>query len=128
MIKYDYDKTRYYDKNGKEITEGCKVKYPSGKIEKVYVDNPNLMNVLSGGNPDVGNIRETFFYNQMRVMNGVISSKKADFVIGKYTFEIGGKNKKQKQISDVPNSFVVKDDIEIGHANVIPLWYFGMNY
>lgn len=99
-----------------------------GKIEKVYVDNPNLMNILSGGNPDVGNMRETFFYNQMRVMNDVISSKKADFVIDKFTFEIGGKGKRQKQIADIADSFIVKDDIEIGHGNVIPLWYFGMNY
>ncbi len=99
-----------------------------GKVEKVYVDNPNLMNVLSGGNPDTGNVRETFFYNQMRVMNDVISSKKADFVIDNFTFEVGGKNKKQKQITDISDSYVVKDDIELGHGNVIPLWYFGMNY
>ena len=99
-----------------------------GKVEKVYVDNPNLMNVLLGGNPDTGNVRETFFYNQMRVMNDVISSKKADFVIDNFTFEVGGKNKKQKQITDISDSYVVKDDIELGHGNVIPLWYFGMNY
>ena len=38
------------------------------------------------------------------------------------------KNKKQKQITDISDSFIVKDDIELGHGNVIPLWYFGMNY
>ncbi|MDY5407591.1 MAG: hypothetical protein SPG42_04690 [Candidatus Cryptobacteroides sp.] len=42
-----------------------------GKVEKVYIDNPSLMNVLSGGKTDVGNMRETFFYNQMRVKNDV---------------------------------------------------------
>ena len=42
-----------------------------GKAEKVYIDNPSLMNVLSGGKTDVGNMRETFFYNQMRVKNDV---------------------------------------------------------
>ena len=36
-----------------------------GKVEKVYVDNPSLMSVLTS-NPNIGNIRETFFYNQMR--------------------------------------------------------------
>lgn len=40
-----------------------------GKIEKVYVDNPNLMNVLSNGSPNIGNVRETFFYSQMH-LNG----------------------------------------------------------
>lgn len=27
MIKYENGKLRYFDKNGKEITEGCKIKY-----------------------------------------------------------------------------------------------------
>lgn len=42
-----------------------------GKVEKVYIDNPSLMNALSGGKTDVGNMRETYFYNQMRVRNDV---------------------------------------------------------
>ena len=41
------------------------------KVYKVYIDNPSLMNALSGGKTDVGNMRETFFYNQMRVRNDV---------------------------------------------------------
>lgn len=99
-----------------------------GKVEKVYVDNPNLMNVLAGGNPDVGNIRETFFYNQMRVNNEVVSSKESDFMIGKYTFEIGGKKKGKKQIENIENGIVVRDDIEVGRGIFVPLWQFGMNY
>ena len=99
-----------------------------GKVEKVYVDNPSLMFVLSGDKPEVGNIRETFFYNQMRVMNDVTSSKESDFKVDKYTFEIGGKKKGHKQIENISNGFVVKDDIEVGHGDVIPLWQFGFNY
>ena len=99
-----------------------------GKVEKVYIDNPSLMNVLSGGKTDVGNMRETFFYNQMRVKNDVISSRISDFVIGKYTFEVGGRKKGQKQIENVPDAYIVKDDIEFAQGNVIPLWAFGMNY
>lgn len=67
-----------------------------GKVEKVYIDNPSLMTVLSGGKPEIGNLRETFFYNQMRVENEIISSKESDFVIGQYTFEIGGRKKGKK--------------------------------
>ena len=37
MIKIIDDVRKYYDKNGKEITEGCKIKYESGRIEKVYL-------------------------------------------------------------------------------------------
>ena len=99
-----------------------------GKIDKVYLDNANIIFNLVGDKSNVGNIRETFFFNQMRVKNEVISSEKADFVIDNYTFEIGGKNKQQTQIEKDGKSFVVKDDIEFGYLNVIPLWTFGLNY
>lgn len=41
---------------------------------------------------------------------------------------MGGQGKKQKQIKDVENAFVVKDDIEYGALNVVPLWQFGLLY
>lgn len=99
-----------------------------GKVEKVYLDNTNIANVLGEQATDIGNIRETFFYNQMRVNNKVFASKTSDFEISGNTFEIGGKGKSQKQVSSTPNSFVVKDDIEFGSGNIIPLWLFGLNY
>lgn len=99
-----------------------------GKMEKIYVDNPNLMMALAEGAPNIGNLRETFFYNQMRVNNDVVSSKQSDFSIGRYTFEVGGRNKGQRQIADLPNGIIAKDDIEFGHANIVPLWTFGLNY
>jgi predicted AAA+ superfamily ATPase len=99
-----------------------------GKVDKVYLNNTNIVFNLVGEKSNVGNLRETFFFNQMRVQNEVTSSKKADFVIGPYTFEIGGKNKQQNQIEKDGKSFIVKDDIEYGYRNVIPLWAFGINY
>lgn len=99
-----------------------------GKVDKVYLDNTNIIFNLIGDKSNIGNIRETFFFNQMRLKNEIISSEKADFVIDNYTFEIGGKNKQQKQIEKDANSFVIKDDIEFGYLNVIPLWAFGFNY
>ncbi|TKG95438.1 AAA family ATPase [Puteibacter caeruleilacunae] len=99
-----------------------------GKVDKVYLDNTNIIFNLAGEKSNTGNLRETFFFNQMRLRNEVISSKKADFVIGNYTFEVGGKNKQQKQIEKDGKSFIVKDDIEFGYLNVIPLWAFGLNY
>lgn len=97
-------------------------------MEKIYVDNPNLMMALAEGVPNIGNLRETFFYNQMRVNNDVVSSKQSDFAIGQYTFEVGGRNKGQRQIADLQNGIIAKDDIEFGHANIVPLWAFGLNY
>lgn len=99
-----------------------------GKVDKVYIDNTALMYMLGRENTDIGNVRETFFLNQTRVMHDVITSSVSDFQIGKYTFEVGGKNKTQKQIAGVSDAFVVKDDIEVGYQNVIPLWVFGLMY
>ena len=99
-----------------------------GKIEKLYIDNATLMTILAAGNPDVGNLRETFFYNQVRVTHPVKASRDSDFVIGDYTFEVGGKNKGKRQIEHIPNGVVVRDDIEIGQANIVPLWAFGLMY
>lgn len=99
-----------------------------GKVEKTYLDNTNMMYVLGADSTNTGNIRETFFFNQTRMVCDVISSKVSDFVIGEHTFEVGGKKKGKKQIEDVPNGHVVKDDIEYGHGIKIPLWTFGLLY
>ena len=99
-----------------------------GKTEKLYLDNTNLIYALAPDAAEIGNIRETFFMNQMRVMNDVVSSPASDFEIDGKTFEIGGRKKGQKQIKNVREGYIVKDDIETGYANVIPLWAFGLNY
>ena len=65
--------------------------------------------------------------NQLRVNQNVMTSSASDFQIGNRTFEVGGKNKKQKQLQGVGHGFVVKDDIETEYLNVIPLWNFGLN-
>jgi predicted AAA+ superfamily ATPase len=98
------------------------------KPEKIYLNNSNLMHALSS-NANVGNVRETFFFNQLSKKNEVYASTKTDFYVnGKYTFEIGGKNKNQKQIKDIDNAYIVKDAIEMGANNNIPLWLFGFLY
>lgn len=99
-----------------------------GKIEKVYLDNTNLIYVLAPKRAEIGNVRETFFMNQMRVVGDVMCSPVSDFLVDGMTFEIGGRKKGQKQIAEVENGYVVKDDIEAGYANVIPLWAFGLLY
>ena len=99
-----------------------------GKVEKVYLDNTSLAYILGGTATDIGNIRETFFYNQMRVTTDVISSRISDFQIDGRTFEVGGKNKGKKQLSGASDGYVVKDDIEFGSGNTIPLWAFGLTY
>ncbi len=99
-----------------------------GKIEKVYLSSPNLIYALAEDKPDIGNMRETFFFNQLSVKNNVFSSPASDFLVNGITFDVGGKSKGQKQIEGMDKAFVVKDDIEIGYGNIVPLWMFGFNY
>jgi len=96
------------------------------KPEKIYLQNTNLIHHISQDNSNIGNIRETFFMNQISETHKVSYTAQGDFLVDdKYTFEIGGKGKSQKQISGLENAFIVKDDIETGIMNIIPLWLFG---
>jgi predicted AAA+ superfamily ATPase len=99
-----------------------------GKVDKIYLDNTNLIYSLANDNSNTGNIRESFFLNQLRVKYEVIVSPVADFLVGDYTFEVGVKKKGQKQIQGIEKAFVVKDDIELAYLNTIPLWHFGLTY
>jgi len=99
------------------------------KPEKLFLNNPNLVHVLGNQNAEIGTLRETFFANQMKHLHDIHLAEKGDFLIDRtYTFEIGGKNKKTKQIQGVKNSFVVRDDMEVGSLNIIPLYLFGFLY
>lgn len=99
-----------------------------GKVEKVYLDNPSLMSALASKEANIGNLRETFFYNQMRLNNNLTASRISDFKIDNITFEVGGHGKSQKQISGAERGYVVKDDIEMAIGNIIPIYHFGFNY
>lgn len=105
------------------------------KPEKIYLANPNLMYTKE---PDIGNLRETFFVNQLDNYyktkqslsdDGIFAGKSGDFYCEeKYTFEVGGKKKGFGQIKDIPDSYIVSDDLEIGIGHKIPLWLFGFLY
>ena len=97
--------------------------------EKIYCDNTNLMCALNSS-PDVGTMRETFFVNQVAAAgHSLVCAEQGDFLVdGKFLFEVGGKRKRFTQIKDLPNSYVVADDLEVGTGNRIPLWLFGFLY
>lgn len=99
------------------------------KPEKVYLENPNLLYALSDTSINKGSLRETFFYNQLNIRHGITAAKKGDFMIDKkITFEIGGKDKTQKQIQGIDNAYIAADNIEYSHERKIPLWLFGFLY
>ena len=99
------------------------------KPEKIYLDNPNMFQVLCQ-NPDIGTLRESFFSGILsNAGHNIAVSKKGDFMVDeRYTFEVGGKGKSYKQIKDISSSYVVADDIEVGSGNKIPLYLFGFLY
>jgi predicted AAA+ superfamily ATPase len=99
------------------------------KPEKIYLANSNLLYSLAHDQVQSGTVRETFFANQVKQIAQVNLVEKGDFLVDeKWTFEVGGKNKTNSQIKDLPDAFLVKDDIEIGLKNTIPLWLFGFLY
>jgi predicted AAA+ superfamily ATPase len=99
------------------------------KPSKIFLENTNLMYALSPGTANIGNVRETFFANQVAYRHKINFIEQADFLINeRYVFEIGGKDKNEAQIKEVENAFIVADNIEFGFKNKIPLWLFGFMY
>lgn len=96
--------------------------------DKLFLDNPNLMYALSES-PEIGTVRETFFYNQLSRVCAVNYPDKGDFLVDdRYLFEVGGARKSFDQIKDVADSFLAIDGVEFGRGNKIPLWLFGFLY
>jgi len=100
------------------------------KPDKIYLENPNLHQVLTPGKTDKGSLRESFFLNQLRNAGHEVElPKQGDFMIDEtYTFEVGGKSKSFTQLKGLKNAFIAADDMEIGGFNKIPLWMFGLLY
>lgn len=99
------------------------------KPDKIFLENTNLQYAFSVNNPNQGNIRETFFINQLSFRHLTEYTKQGDFrVNGIYTFEVGGANKSNKQIDHIQNSYIAADTLEYGSGNKIPLWLFGFLY
>jgi len=114
------------------LPEGSGVK-PVRKPAKLFIADTNLLRAvgkdLSAEDP-VGTARETFFVNQVKGAGlNIRAADKADFrVADRFLFEIGGRAKSSKQITGKKNAYLVKDGLEIGAANSIPLWLFGFLY
>lgn len=98
------------------------------KPEKVLFYNTNLMFCLTP-KADSGTIRETYLASQLGVDHKLSMPTQGDLVAdGKWTFEVGGKSKEFSRIKGIDNSYVVSDNIDIGHGKKIPLWLFGLLY
>lgn len=99
------------------------------KPSKIYLENSNLVYSLAPGNVSQGTLRETFFANQVGYKHDLHFIEQTDFLVdGNYAFEVGGSDKRKKQISALSNAYIAADDIEFGYENKIPLWLFGFLY
>ncbi|MCF7975500.1 MAG: AAA family ATPase [Phycisphaerae bacterium] len=93
----------------------------SGKGAKILLADSSMYHVLHG---DIGNVREAFLVTAMRSAKiDIFASKdesKGDFIVQDMLIEVGGKTKHPKKAD-----FVVRDDTELPHKNMLPLWTFG---
>ena len=116
------------------IVRRRKASLRSLRESRILLLNPNMYYAISTDlwkhSPDLGNIREAFFVSQMELQ--IYVSQVTDYEIdinGKtISFEIGGRNKSRTQIKGLENAYVLKDDINIGYENVIPLYLAGFLY
>jgi predicted AAA+ superfamily ATPase len=99
------------------------------KPDKVYLENSNIAwSLIFDRKPDIGNLRESFFYSQISQNHQVHTSKSHDFLIDqKIDFEIGGQGKSQSALRK-PNEYYALDNFEIGTGKRIPLYLFGLMY
>lgn len=99
------------------------------KPDKIFVENPNIMQVMTLDTVNAGTVRESFMVNQLQHGHKVEYSPKGDLLVdGKITVEIGGMSKDGKQIANVENAYIAADNIEYCYGNKIPLWAFGFLY
>lgn len=101
------------------------------KPDKIFLENTNLAHAINPFSPDMGNIRETFFLNQLQYDHNISYPDKGDFIIDdEWLFEIGGQTKGLKQLAGWKKNkaFAAVDDIEYGYDRRIPLWLFGFLY
>lgn len=99
------------------------------KPDKIYINSPDMLYAIDSENVNIGTLRESFFFNQLKTVKNLYYTPAGDFnVNNECIIEIGGKNKTNKQIKSIPHSYLAKDDIEIGYKNTIPLWLFGFVY
>ena len=98
------------------------------KMDKLYLQNPNMAYVLSGEHANTGNSRETIFFCWTKQKYETLESPISDFEIEGKTFEVGGKKKGKKQITEAEEGYIVKDDTEYVFDNQVPLWMFGFLY
>lgn len=97
------------------------------KPERIYMQNPNLLNAIAPNTPNKQAVYETFFLNQLNRDYYIGCNKNmGEFVISnEITIKIG-QLKRLKNATD--KIYVALEADEVGYDNRIPLWLFGFIY
>lgn len=100
------------------------------KPDKVYLENSNIMYALAPTKVEIGTLREVFAVGSLSQSHIVEYGKtQGDFKIdGRYTFEIGGRNKNFTQIAGLKDSYIFADDWDMPDGAKLPLWMLGFLY
>lgn len=100
------------------------------KPDKIYIDNPNMLYAWATNPVKIGTVRETFVVNQLAAKHKVeFMKKQGDFLVdSKYTIEVGGEDKDFSQVANVPDSYILADNIETAIGHKLPIWAIGFLY
>lgn len=100
------------------------------KPDKIFIDNTNLLYAWATTPVQIGTVRETFVANQLSDSH-MVEYRKAngDFLVdNQYVFEVGGEDKDFTQIANIPNSYILSDNLETAIGKKIPIWTIGFGY
>ena len=99
------------------------------KPDKIYIHNPNMLCALAQ-EENIGTLRECFVVSQLSAGHTVEYGRAiGDFRIdGKITLEVGGSSKSFEQIADIPDSYILADNLEFPIGKKLPLWIIGFCY
>ena len=99
------------------------------KPDKIYIHNPNMLCALAQ-DENIGTLRECFVVSQLSAGHTVEYGRaNGDFRIdSKITFEVGGSSKSFEQIANIPDSYILADNMEFPIGKKLPLWIIGFCY
>lgn len=99
------------------------------KPDKILIHNTNMLCAFAQ-HYKIGTVRECFVVNQLMANHTVeYGNTVGDFKVdGRLTFEVGGEGKSFEQIADVPNSYILADNMEFPVGKKLPIWLVGLTY
>ncbi len=97
----------------------------SKKPAHIFMQNPNLMYLCNYGGVERDALYKTFFFNQLGYSNTVERGPMGDFCVNGGPCFIVGDDSKAKANE---TTFRVREMIEVGEGNNIPLYLFGFLY